>query len=168
MLEIGIKRLTPPILLAGLLAAGAGPLIIALGAQYLGGLEPCILCQYQRIPYWTVIGLAAAGLLVESADRRGIFLLAAAVFAAGAALAFYHVGVEQHWWASAANCGAGAPLPGSFEAFRATPLKPLTKACDEVDWTLFGLSMTVYNTAVSLFLAAASIFAASRMKTNAS
>jgi disulfide bond formation protein DsbB len=158
--------LTPRRMLAGLLLAGAGPLVIALGAQYLGGLEPCVLCQYQRIPYWTVAALAVTGLTVEAADRRGIFLLAAAVLAAGAALALYHYGVEQHWWVSAARCGAGVSQTSSFQAFRATQLTPLSKSCDHVDWTLFGHSITVYNAAVSLALAAAA-FAVARVKAGA-
>ena len=157
-------QLTPRLALAGLLAAGAGPLIIALGAQYLGGLEPCVLCQYQRIPYWTVVALGLTGLFVSAADRRGIFLVAAVVLAAGAALAFYHYGVEQHWWVSAAKCGADVSQTNSFEAFRANALEPLNKACDEVDWTLFGHSITVYNAAMSLVLAGAAGFAASRFK----
>jgi disulfide bond formation protein DsbB len=160
-------QITPRLMLAGLLAAGTGPLIIALGAQYIGGLEPCVLCQYQRIPYWTVMALGLTGLLVGPADRRGIFLVAAGVLAAGAALALYHYGVEQHWWASAATCGAGTSQTNSFEAFRATALKPLTKSCDEVDWTLFGHSITIYNAAMSLVLAGAAAFAARHFKPGA-
>ena len=162
-----MMRLTPPLMLAGLLAAGSGPLIFALSAQYLGGLEPCVLCQYQRIPYATVMALALTGLLVSSADRRGIFLVAAGVLSAGALLALYHYGVEQHWWVSAARCGAGATQTNSFEAFRATALKPLPKACDDVGWALFGHSITVYNAAVSLALAGAAAFAARRIKAGA-
>ena len=161
-----MMRLTPPLMLAGLLAAGTGPLIIALGAQYLGGLEPGVLSQYQRIPYWTVMALALTGLFVRSADRRGIFLVATGVLLAGALLALYHYGVEQHWWVSAARCGAGASQTSSFEAFRAAALKPLTKSCDAVDWTLFGHSITIYNAAVSLVLACAAAFAARRFNSS--
>ena len=34
--------------------------------------------------------------------------LCAVIFAAGGALAFYHVGVEQHWWGSVAGCAGEA------------------------------------------------------------
>ncbi|NQV54830.1 MAG: disulfide bond formation protein B [Rhodospirillales bacterium] len=155
--------LSPKTVMAVLLIAAAGPLAIALGAQYIGGLEPCVLCKYQRIPYWTVAAMAITGYLIDATDRRGILYLAALIFLAGTALAFYHVGVEQHWWISAARCGATETLPANFEAFRASPLKPLAKSCDDIDWTLFGLSFTVYNTAVSLFLTVACVFAAGRV-----
>ncbi|MEE2760921.1 MAG: disulfide bond formation protein B [Pseudomonadota bacterium] len=162
-----MRTATPSLMLAALLTAGIGPLAIALGVQYLGGLEPCILCQYQRIPYWIVIALALTGLFVPSVDKRGIFLVAATVFAAAAALAFYHAGVEQNWWGSVAQCDAGPNQTSSFEAFRSTPLKPLAKPCKEVDWTLFGYSITVYNTLVSIALAAAALFAARCFKSGA-
>ena len=162
-----MRTATPSLMLAALLAAGIGSLAVALGAQYLGGLEPCILCQYQRIPYWTVIALALTGLLIPAADKRGIFLMAATVFAAAAALAFYHVGVEQHWWISVAQCEAGPNQTSNFEAFRSIALNPLAKPCNEVDWTLFGYSITVYNTLVSIALAAAALFAARSLKAGA-
>ena len=38
------------------------------------------------------------------------------------------------------------------------------KACDEVDWTLFGLSMATYKVAVSLALGTASLWAADRIR----
>ena len=160
---MNVQIFSPKSFMAVLFAAGAGPLLIALGAQYIGGLEPCVLCQYQRIPYWLVAALGIAGYLIDAIDRRGILYLAAFVFLAGAWLAFYHVGVEQHWWRSAASCGATETLPANFEAFRASPLKPLTKSCDDIDWTLFGLSFTVYNTALSLILTVASVVAAGRV-----
>jgi len=162
-----MRTATPSLMLAALLAAGIGPLAIALGVQYLGGLKPCILCQYQRIPYWIVIALALTGLFVPAADKRGIFLVAATVFAAAGALAFYHMGVEQHWWESMAKCDPGPNRTSSFEAFRSIPLRPLAKSCKEVDWTLFGYSITVYNTLVSIALAVAALFAARRLKAGA-
>ncbi|HIE20206.1 MAG TPA: disulfide bond formation protein B, partial [Rhodospirillales bacterium] len=41
--------------------------------------------------------------------------------------------------------------------------KPV-KACDEVDWTLFGLSMATYNVAFSLALALASCWGARQIR----
>jgi disulfide bond formation protein DsbB len=78
-----------------MLAASAVALATALTAQYAFGLEPCVLCQYQRIPYWTAGAIALAAILVPVSDRRGIAWTLAVVFACGAALAVYHFGVEQ-------------------------------------------------------------------------
>ena len=79
-------------------------------------------------------------------------MLSGIVFLVGAGIAFYHVGVEQHWWASAASCGNnGGDVPKTIDELRQLLMqaKP-AKACDEVDWTLFGLSMATYNVPFSL------------------
>jgi disulfide bond formation protein DsbB len=145
-----------PIVLAVSLAA----LAVALTAQYGFDLEPCVLCQYQRIPYWVAAAMALVALLVPASDRSGIASMIALVFGLGAALAAYHFGVEQKWWNAATACAARGGLPTSFEAFRAEPLAPIAKACDAVDWTVFGLSITLYNAALSLALAIVSFVAA--------
>jgi disulfide bond formation protein DsbB len=81
----------------------------ALASQYWGGLVPCALCLTQRIPYWVAIGLSAAAAgswaLAGTAMtrlRQGLLALCALAFAAGAGVAVYHVGVEQHWWSAGA------------------------------------------------------------------
>jgi len=145
-----------------MLGASVFALAYALTAQYAFGYEPCLLCQYQRIPYWTVVGVCLIELCVPGLDRKGAAWIIAAIFACGAALAFYHVGVERHWWQAGA-CAAQAPVSFNFDDFRTAPLKPILKSCDDVDWTLFGLSMATYNVAVSLILACVSALAASRM-----
>ena len=43
-------------------------------------------------------------------------------------------------------------MPSTLAELKLGLSKTLPKACDEIDWTLFGLSMSVYNTGVSLML----------------
>jgi disulfide bond formation protein DsbB len=77
---------------------------------------------------------------------------AAGMFAFGAALAFYHVGVEEHWWGSIAACGgelATGEVGDDLRALSPADLKP----CDRVDWRLFGLSLAGYNAVFSTLLA---------------
>jgi len=143
--------------------------VVALGtaytAQYGFGVEPCILCLYQRIPYAIAGVLALAAILMpRGAGRRALLVICIPVFLIGAGVAFYHTGVEQHWWASATGCGgAGAPFASAAD-LQASLLAPPVKACDDVDWTLFGLSMTVYNTALYLGLALGTGYGIRRMR----
>lgn len=147
-----------------LLAAAVGPLGVAYIAEYGFGYEPCVLCLYQRIPYGIVLGLGIVALFVTAPrPTRLIAFLAGAVFAAGAGLAFHHVGVEQQWWTSAAPCGASGGAVTSTEQLFAALENRTEKACDEIDWTLFGISMATYNVAFSLGLAAVSFWAWRRM-----
>jgi disulfide bond formation protein DsbB len=146
------------------IAASAVALGAALTAQYGFGLEPCVLCQYQRIPYWAAAGAALVAVLVPQSDRAGIALVVAVLFACGAALALYHFGVEQKWWHAATACAAQGGLPMSFESFRAGPLTPVAKPCDAIDWTVFGVSITAYNAAASAVLSVAAVAASARLR----
>lgn len=147
-----------------ILAVSVGSLAMAFAAQYLFGLDPCILCLYQRIPYAVTVVLAAAALAAPTRGRLrpGLVALCAGVFFAGAALAFYHVGVEQHWWGSFAACGGELATDLTLEDLKAQlgggniPRKP----CDRVDWELFGLSLAGYNGIASLALGVASLVGA--------
>ncbi len=157
-----LARLVPlAILLASVVALGA-----AYTAQYAFDLEPCILCLYQRVPFATVALLAMAALRWPSFARRAC-ALSGMGFAVGAGIAAYHVGVEQHWWVSAAGCGGQLPPPMSAEEFRQALLGKPSKACNQVDWSLFGISMAGYNIAYSSALAVMAFTGARRMKAEA-
>jgi disulfide bond formation protein DsbB len=127
----------------------------ALLFQYVGGIEPCELCLYQRWPYYGVI--AATLIAMIAGDRRAttaVLGLAALAFLAGAALAFYHVGVERHWFAGPSAC-TGAPITGGSVAdLKAQLLARPPVRCDEVAWSLFGVSLAGWNLLASLMLAA--------------
>lgn len=138
-----------------LLAAAIGPLATAYIAEFGYGYDPCVLCLYQRVPYAVIIVLGILALVLGSdAARRWIVLLAALTFLTGAGIAFYHVGVEQLWWTSAAPCGSsGEALTSTQDLLAALQTKPV-KSCGEIDWTLFGISMATYNVVVSFVFAA--------------
>ena len=149
----------------GIFAVSAAALANAYTAEYVFGLEPCILCLYQRIPY-AIAGVMGAAALFMPSLRAPVVAVAGVVFLSGAVLALYHVGVEQHWWVSAAACaGGGGDVPATVDDLRQLLMqaKPV-KACDQVDWTLFGLSMATYNVALSLALATASLWAADQLR----
>ncbi len=145
---------------AFLVLAGAGPLAIAYYAQFFQAAEPCILCLYQRVPFAliTVAGLVA-WFRPTLAPLMG--MLAGVLFLSGMGIAIYHVGVEQHWWVS--SCTGALPTEMSIADFQKQLLVP-EKACDDIDWTLFGVSMATYNVAYSLMLALISFTGAVKLK----
>ena len=135
--------------------ASAAALVTALIAQYGFGLAPCVLCSYQRIPYAAVLVFGLCALAMGQWDHPGVASALGGVFLASAALAFYHNGVEQQWWAAATSCGGGGALPISvLDLKHALSENIMPRACDDISWTLFGYSITVYNTLLSLALAA--------------
>lgn len=131
---------------------------------------PCPLCLTQRIPYWIAIGLsgvAVIGSLVLAGPAmtrlcQVLLGLCAVAFAAGAVVAVYHVGVEQNWW-SAGACTSQLGEFKTIEELRAALLRTPVARCDEIAWSLFGVSMAGYNAMVSVGLAAGSAFLAASM-----
>lgn len=146
-------------LLLGL--ASAGVLAAAFVFQYGFGYQPCVLCVWQRWPYAAVVAFAALTLAFGHWRGVGDALLVASGLAllAGAGIAAYHVGVEQHWWAGTPGCGVPGPAD-SLEALRAQVMAAPVVRCDEVPWSLFGISMAGYNVPISLALAAFALVAA--------
>jgi disulfide bond formation protein DsbB len=127
----------------------------ALLSQHWGGLAPCELCLTERWPWWTALAIAA--LLWITGNRvplAAAALLLAAVFFVSAGLGFYHVGVEQHWFAGPAACTAGGAAPDSLDALRAQLLASQPVMCDQVQWSLFGISLAGFNLLGSLAMAA--------------
>ncbi len=52
-----------------ILLASLAVLSAAFAFQYIGGLDPCILCIYQRFPYGVTIGLGAIALVLAHRGR---------------------------------------------------------------------------------------------------
>jgi disulfide bond formation protein DsbB len=138
------RRALGPLLGSLVLLAGA------LAFQYIGGLAPCPLCIDQRWPHAIAIGL---GLLLLAWPKRSLAALAGLVVLVGAGIAGYHVGIEQGWWPGPTTCTApepGAMAPGELlDQILATPVV----LCDEVAWSLWGISMAGWNGILSLGIA---------------
>jgi disulfide bond formation protein DsbB len=138
------------------LLASAAVLGAALLSQYWGGLIPCELCLLQRWPWRIAIVLAAgAWLLGERISLTSAALVFVGVFFISAALGFYHVGVEQHWFAGPTACTTPASVNAtSVDELRRQLLATQPVMCDQVQWSLFGVSMAGWNCVVSLLMVA--------------
>jgi disulfide bond formation protein DsbB len=155
MLSLRIMTHTRTLLL--LLLASIAALASAFVAEYGFGLKPCPLCIYQRIPYAVVIAIAFPAFIAGSValkkrprDKHGerIFyysvLLSTLALLTDAAIAFYHVGVEQHWFAGLQTC-SGNTFHGDADAVLAQMLETDAVRCDVPAFVFLGLSMAGWN-----------------------
>lgn len=133
-------------LLLGLAALGILGSVLAL--QYLAGLAPCQMCIWQR---WPFAVLAAVGLIGAFWRPQAMLTLALLTLLASIGLAGYHVAVEQGWLALPAGCAAGTDAT-SVDDLKAM-LKAAPPTCDQVDFTVLGLSLAAWNAVASLMLA---------------
>ena len=156
---LSVSSLGEPVVLAALLAVlGIGLLLGAFAFEYIGGIKPCHLCLGQRLP-WPLItvtaGVAMLGLRREmpAGVAAGAFAVALVLAVWSAYLAGFHAGVEWKWWPGPPSCtGIDLPAGGSFSAnFDVSQIV----RCDEIAWSLFGLSLAGYNFIFSLVAIAA-------------
>ena len=128
-----------------------------LSAQYLGGLAPCELCLTERWPWDAALVVAFIATMVGARSALPwVALLLAVLFVVSSGLAFYHVGVEQHWFAGPSACTATG-TPDTLAALKAQLMHQQPVRCDEPAWTLFGVSLAGWNLLASLAMAAISI-----------
>ena len=130
----------------------------AYSAQYIGGLRPCILCLYERIPWFITGALMLVTILMQFSGpaRRSILLIAALVMLAGAGLGGYHVGVEQEIFQPPTTCSA-TTTPNTLNELKALLQTSMPPRCDEISWSLFGISLAGFNAIASFAMALAAL-----------
>lgn len=135
--------------------------VAALGGAYISeygfGLEPCILCLYQRIPYFIVIVLGALGLTFARKFKKLLTIVSILTIFAGACIAFYHMGVEYKWFVMQTSCDNFDPAPTSFEELQRQVLGKTAVPCDKPQLVFIGLSMAGWNLVISLLVVMVSI-----------
>ena len=143
-----------------LAALSASALATAFIAEHVFGLDPCILCLYQRVPFALAIMLGLMTVWIYyMVPRASAWTLAmlGMTFTANSIISFYHTGVERGWWKSFLEGCAVPSLEGNITDVLAQ-IEARTDAprCDEIPWAdpILGLSMANYNVLFCLALAA--------------
>ena len=139
---------------AGRLIALLLPLALVAGAfafQFLGGLYPCEMCWWQRYAHMAAIVLAALAFTAPAAEQRSraFTFLAAVAIAVSGAIGVYHAGVELHIFEGFTTCSTTATGASTAELLKKLMKVPLIR-CDQVQWSLFGISMAGWNAIISL------------------
>ncbi|CAA7619977.1 putative disulfide bond formation protein DsbB [Magnetospirillum sp. LM-5] len=143
------------------LAVSVAALAFALTAEYGFGLKPCVLCLVQRVPF-VLAGLAAGLVLALPRLGRWVMPLVVLTFLVNSGIAFYHVGVEQKWWASA--CSGSAVQAVDVTDLAAMMSKPAEAQCDEPAWQWHGITMAALNVPFSAAMGLMALAALVRRK----
>lgn len=142
---LGLAKLLALLVPAGLLAG-------AYGSQHIGGLAPCEMCYWQRYAHFVGLAFALLALLLggRMADRgRSLVLLAALGIAGSGAIGVFHAGVELDYWEGFTQCTMMVGGGSSEDLLRRILEAPMVR-CDQVQWSLFGISMAGWNAILSL------------------
>ncbi|MGF1659835.1 MAG: disulfide bond formation protein B [Rubrimonas sp.] len=163
-----IGGLRAPGALAAAATAGCFAVLLAsLGFEHLAGLRPCDLCYVQRGAHAAGFALGALALTLRpQALWRWAAAAGAAALAFGAATAVYQAGLEQGWWEGFTACSSPVRFDLSPEELIAQLQAAPIVRCDEVQWSMLGLSMAAWNVPLSAGLAA--LFGAAYASSSAS
>jgi disulfide bond formation protein DsbB len=118
-------------------------------AEYIFDLQPCILCLYQRKPYFAIVILTLIFLLFKKLKKYYsiaiylIFLL----FLVNFLIAFYHSGVELHLFQGPKSCVVSDNLNDidNLEDLKNKILETRAIRCDKPEFYFLGLTMTNWN-----------------------
>jgi disulfide bond formation protein DsbB len=148
-MTIPLARVFP----AFVLLASATVLGTALASQFWGGLTPCELCLLERYPWDAALAIGLVATILGSPRALPwVAGLLAMVFLLSCAFAFYHVGVEQRWFQGPTACTAPDQPADTVAALTAQLLQQQPVRCDEVQWSLFGISLAGFNLIASLVM----------------
>ena len=141
----------------GLVAAiGSGVLLgSAYFFQYVIGLAPCEMCLWQRWPHMVAIAAGLVALACYRTPRLAAMLLMVAIagLVTTSALGLFHAGVELRWWQGPQACSGTIPSGLSPEELRKHLFSARMVRCDQVAWSLLGISMAGWNAILSALLA---------------
>lgn len=151
-----------------LAALSAAALAAAFTAQYVYGLDPCVLCLYQRVPFAIAIALCLAGLWLgrkgPTTGTRFLLGFTGLTLAANSVIAGYHTGVERKWWPSFLEGCTFPEFKGNITDVLAQIKTAPVAFCDEIPWTdpVIGLSMANYNVVFCAGLAVLAFYGLTR------
>ena len=126
-------------------------IISALIIQYWFGHEPCKLCLYQRIPYFLAMLLIIKMFFFKEYEKITLLILSL-IFVGSAALAFYHLGIEQGFFDESSACTAPELSKTLSKEQLLEQLKQNSISCKDVSFKILGLSLAAINTIFSLIL----------------
>jgi disulfide bond formation protein DsbB len=131
---------------------------LIMGAWFLQiflDIRPCDLCLWQRIPHYIVI---FGAVLVPLKFIRSTMIMQTLAYFSNVILGFYHSGIERKWWKGLNGCSTPNIENLSIDALHQHLLSVQIIKCDEISWSLFGLSLTNYNLIICLVLAISLIY----------
>ena len=122
--------------------------------QYILGHQPCNLCLIERIPYLMTIIFISLIFILKKYEKL-ISIIIALLFAFGAAVSIYHVGIEQGIFKESLVCDL---VKGEMNNITPSEiLKELEKktvSCKVVSFRFLGFSLATFNTIISFLLSA--------------
>ena len=126
-------------------------ILSALFIEFFLKVKPCILCIYQRYPYYIITFLSLIYFLKK--DLKIILILLIILTSlASIILSTYHVAIETGLIEETTSCKTSLNNNLSKDAILKQLESNLASSCKEVNFKLFGFSLASINIILSLIL----------------
>lgn len=126
-------------------------ILSALFIEFFLKVKPCILCIYQRYPYYIIAFLSLIYFLKKDLKIL-LILLIILTSLASITLSTYHVGIETGLIEETTSCKTSLNNNLSKDAILKQLESNLASSCKEVNFKLFGFSLASINIILSLIL----------------
>lgn len=126
-------------------------ILSALFIEFFLKIKPCILCIYQRYPYYIIAFLSLIYFLKKDLKIL-LILLIILTSLASIILSTYHVGIETGLIEETTSCKTSLNNNLSKDAILKQLESNLASSCKEVNFKLFGFSLASINIILSLIL----------------
>ena len=133
----------------------------AFFVEYILGYKPCILCKFQRVPYFLGLIIGLFGFFKPSNTRICIYIFL--TFLISMTLSGYHVGIEQELYQSIFNC-SDDNLSILEESKLLESLGVINPDCRNVNFAIFGVSLATINFVLSFVISSVSYYLYSHAK----
>lgn len=134
-------------------------LSFAYFSDYVLGYHPCILCLYQRLPYYFI----ASGSIIAIFYRKFRILISfilTASFIISFGLSLYHTGIEKKMFPASKSCNKMASFSNynNYMELEASLLNSKNASCEIPSFIILGFSMAELNAILSFIMLILTIF----------
>ena len=119
--------------------------------EYILDHPPCNLCLIGRIPYGLSILLILGYFVLKKSQKINILLLIL-LFAFSFISSSYHFGIEEGFFKESALCSINNTFEAVSKEELLKQLQVKNISCKDVTFRIFGLSLTIINIIISIFL----------------
>lgn len=130
-------------------------LTFAYISQFVFDYQPCVLCFYQRKPFFAIIAAALLCLTFFKSEKskKLTFFCCIGLLLINCAISFYHVGVEKKIFQGPTTCSStNLDEIDNLEDLKSAMMQTKAIRCDEPSFVFLGLSMAAWNFLYCSFL----------------
>jgi len=124
----------------------------ALIAEFIFNFLPCKMCVQQRYPYYFIIIIFIFFYFFDNKINLWFNILTELAIVYGLFYSIWHVGIEQQFIQGPTNCSGGVNKASTVEGLKEEILNQTIVNCNEISWTMLGLSAATVNTVFLIFI----------------